>query len=406
MKYCIMKAAARLRQSRKQFGLLAIQAILGTALLFYSANALLQGQSSLQTARQTIQGQTVEVSYSLANDSLGTDFPVTQDDLRFLEMSYAQQANFLYAAFSPQTMALSAEKGEFLSAYCLFLNESYFKELFGVSPKQNTAYLGENLYTILSEQTADDTQMLYMTQPPIAQFETSTVVVAGGDAFPYVQMPLSQTTMIAHPAAYAQAEDYISLADCIILPFECLAAVQALPQREGSQAALKMCYRDTASENIAPDVLAVLSQRHVEYIYSVEDRYLAMEQAVQETGTNTKLLLLTALGLLLSLLLSTAGILSILLVRRKQQLAVCIAFGATRGAVLCEAACEILMVVAPAAALGVALGWFLCLAADIAIAGVTLLCAPLLVAIALALCLVLTGSGAGFRCPSRLMRII
>lgn len=142
MKYCIMKAAARLRQSRKQFGLLAIQAILGTALLFYSANALLQGQSSLQTARQTIQGQTVEVSYSLANDSLGTDFPVTQDDLRFLEMSYAQQANFLYAAFSPQTMALSAEKGEFYLLTACFSTSLILKNYLACPPSKTRRILG------------------------------------------------------------------------------------------------------------------------------------------------------------------------------------------------------------------------------------------------------------------------
>lgn len=407
MRYCAFKAAAHLWQSRKWFALLAMQTILGVALLFYSANSLLQSQSSLNAARQTLQGETLDVSYSFADDVPATNFPVTQDDLSFLETAYEQQADFLYAAFSPQTVVLSQEKAEFLSIYCLFLNDAFFRELFGTAPEENTVYLGENLSEVFQEeQEVDLSKMMYMTQPPVVKWERSEVVVAGGISLPYVSMPASQTTVLAHPAAFAQAENYIPLADCVILPLACLPDAEALPQREGSQAILKIRYRDTVTQNIAPDVLAVLSQRHAQYIYSVEDRYLIMEQAVQETGTETRLLLVMALGLLLSLLLSTAGILSILLARRKQQLAICLAYGATRGAILGEAAWEMLFVFAPSAVLGTLLGWGACLAVNVSVAGITFVCAPMVVAIAVALCVWLTGSKAGFQRPGRLLRTL
>lgn len=364
--YLLEQVGARLRRHGAVYLILALIFALGCGIFISEANTLLSNQKRLLEAREENVDKPMGIYYGGGHEEgRPSSWPVTYNQYRQLAGSYADELEITYQAalsgafFLITPDAANPEGGdiEAKNIYFVFMDDARFEQLFGQERVKNTVYglpaLEEELRR-LSE--ADGEMQIAVTTLEKPYALRGGVFSLDETEFAFQTLPENtapEKLQILNGNLYTGEEQtHVQARECLILPLE---AVQLFDtEGEETRQILLTCQFRNAnySEATLPDIIAWLSKQNPSYRFELANDVFKMQDVIEELNNGAVFYLKLSVSILLIASLGVAGILYIYLHRRRKELAVAAACGATQGSLFTELFLELFAVLGSGGLLG------------------------------------------------------
>lgn len=268
-----------------------------------------------------------------------------------------------------------------------FVNDEVFRDYFGVPMEQDTMYAGENAYkglAKLKEYTEHQEQyLLDYRKDSVIWIENGEYTVAKKNVYNLEAMPPTEKGDIRASLPYyyfvRNEEDspLPTLADCVFLPMSALSVYEEfyddLAKERGIYKQpygnlLKAQYKNSnvETEKISKMLTYLmkethLTERNMTVEFTMDEEQLEQQRLAEDIKTGMSDYVIMSVSILFVVMLGTTGLFLIFLYRRKKQMAVSIAYGATKRRLFLELFFEVLLVTGAGTVIGL---WALRFATD------------------------------------------
>lgn len=398
MIYSLKRIIHNLKRHLTVYLLFIVQFAAGTLILCSALNVLFTAKKELKTQQKEMAAEhaieLVAQSYFdpetewVEQESLKQGMPVSYDTYLKLVEKYKEDFTFQYAVETHYIAGMVHNMEEdsvnpIPEVNVWFVNDEVFEAYFGISMEQNKIYAGENAYKVLCElkqwsNTPEQYQFMYAPDNVI-WVENGEYTIAHKDTFELMAMPPSEKTQIEpsipnlHLYSAPLEDEYYrpDLVDCIFIPMSEFPVYEEFNdaldwngelkdyRMQSFNTLQKAQYKsqDYKVETISEMLNFLAKESHMKergakVEFTLNQKQIEMQEFVEYLSDCLSDYLVMALSVLLVVMLGTTGLFLIFLYRRKKQMAVAIAYGATRGRLFLELFTEIFLITGIGAGLG------------------------------------------------------
>ncbi|MDO5345828.1 MAG: hypothetical protein Q4E91_08795 [Lachnospiraceae bacterium] len=370
MKFHIQRIFHQLIYYKKQYLIIWTELLIGITAFTVCCNMFLTSREIQREYERSMSGESMMVQYDwLGNFGDEASYsnpyvPVDYRQYRSVEEEFGVELEFSYAAWLYFSAFMGEEYQEVESWTVVFMNDVCFADLFGEKRLPDTAYVGENAAQALDRlQGYQDTggEALVDTFGTDEEFQIrkDTISVKGGTAG-CMDMPKTSAKELLTPwlDSYAEEEERIWLADCVILPVEWMEPLDLTLEHTVCHSALQVENREGVNSlTLLKQLTDRLSEMNPEFAFRIGDGYLEMESEREEMQERAQYWLRISAAVLVLVAGSLTGILLVLLWQRRRSKAVAWLCGSTEQMLELETLAELGILFALAAVPGGVLGW-------------------------------------------------
>lgn len=370
MKYSLYRIRKLLWNNRKMYGFATVEMAIGILILVSCLNITFTNRDALRSYRQDMAKNNIPVQWtSNIVGEMGEQSPGLRVDYKEylrLQKEYKDTLIFFYAGIIQDILFMGWESEEEIyisNIYFLFMNDNMFEKTFEFKRENNEVYAGNIAYQdLLKMNQATEDEVVQINGFEVKE---NKIWFSEKQGVNFKEIPEGETVGFIDRTSIktedAQKDGLrIDIQNCVICPVEMLAEFNSA--EVGLDVILTLQHlSEEFSANTIPRLLNELVERNGgRYNFSIEDKYLTMEKRSQEQDNLVRMFFAVSVILLMIVMIGMIGTLLILFQKRKKEIAITIAFGATMRRNLLEVFGEVVIVFFSGGIVGLLLADIIC----------------------------------------------
>lgn len=347
MKYSFFRVRKRLTHRIIIYFLLILQIAIGIAVMTSSLNQYFLEKDKFNKFTQEITNNTTMIESNPVSTSAQNKEAISYSDYLFLEKEFSHGLSLQYSQIGRISFMYNAlkevEESGIATIQIIFIGNEEMEELFGFLPIAGKYYAGDkvlynlNILENLNEQIRDGSDLkvnsyFNLNESDIKIGKDSLQVNNKKYELNKLPLEVQQKTLSLHSSsAYSDDEKLLKIEDCIFISLDEIALKQEIwPSEEGHfQTRLLVKELDPMSGDLW-EMLQILESRHEgEYVYRIGDQYLQAKIKLDQSTYDVKRHMWIAIVQLLLVSISNAGILYLILLKQRKDIAISMMVGST-----------------------------------------------------------------------------